>query len=220
MPQSLLDRAATAAIIVAALAVAVRQSRSPDVAPVQGASLAIAPRLIPQWRDVHRDAIPIRTDVIGPVVIEFSDFECPFCARFHHEFSLAGDSSAPRFTHAFLHFPLPMHRFAHPAAVAAECAFQQDRFARFKDVVFSRQDSLGLVAWRELAERADVPDVEAYERCRSDSSTDSMVRHRSRWSEALRIEGTPAVLIDSTLYVGLSADSIRRIIHRRFQEVR
>ncbi len=217
MKQLPLERLATVAVIVAALAVAIKQVRSSGVEVEHVSALSTAPRKVAEWRDILRDAISEHAGADSPVVIEFADFECPFCARFQREFELASSETDERFTYAFLHFPLPMHRFARPAARAAECAHKQGRFRELKRLLFSTQDSLGLMPWRQLAERAGVGDLAAFDECLLERNTDSLVTHRARWAEGLRIEGTPAVLVDSILYVGLSADSVLRIIRNAQQ---
>ena len=57
-----------------------------------------------------------------------------------------------------MHYPLPTHRFAEPAALAAECAGEQGRFAEFVGAVYAGQDSLGLKPWWEYARIATVQD--------------------------------------------------------------
>lgn len=77
-------------------------------------------------------------------VVEFSDFECPFCKRLTEAFqsqSLLRRSGARL---VFREFPLPVHAWAEPAAEAAECARQQDggAFWRLHDYFFAHQTSL------------------------------------------------------------------------------
>ncbi len=76
------------------------------------------------------------------VVVEFSDFQCPFCQRWYYESlpeirALAGDDVAV----AFLHFPLTQrHPNAAGAHFAAECAGAQGKFWEMHDLLFERQD--------------------------------------------------------------------------------
>ena len=76
------------------------------------------------------------------VVVEFSDFQCPFCQRWYYDSlpeirALAGDDVAI----AFLHFPLTqIHPNAAGAHFAAECARVQGKFWEMHDLLFERQD--------------------------------------------------------------------------------
>ena len=74
-----------------------------------------------------------------------------------------GDSVAV----VFIDYPSPRHRFARPAAQASECADQQGRFRAFHDVVYEKQDSIGLKSWTSYAAEAGVPDTSRFGRCAS-----------------------------------------------------
>jgi protein-disulfide isomerase/outer membrane murein-binding lipoprotein Lpp len=85
---------------------------------------------------------PIEGDPDAAVVIlEFSDFECPFCQRWYQETlpdirAQIGDDVAI----AFLHFPLTqIHPNAASAHAAAECAGEQGKFWEMHDLLFERQ---------------------------------------------------------------------------------
>jgi len=81
------------------------------------------------------------------VIVEFSDFQCPFCQRWYYDTlpevrSLVGDDVAL----AFAHFPLTqIHPNAAGAHVAAECAGAQDRFWEMHDLLFEQQEE-----WADL----------------------------------------------------------------------
>ena len=82
-------------------------------------------------------------DPSAPVVIvEFSDFECPYCKRWYDEAlpsirARVGTDVAI----AFLHFPLTgIHPNAAAAHAAAECAGTQGAFKEMHDLLFERQD--------------------------------------------------------------------------------
>ena len=78
-------------------------------------------------------------------IVEFSDFECPYCARFVTQtlpqiMSNYGD----KVLFAFRNFPLPasMHPYAQKAAEASECAHDQGAFWQYHDVLFTKQSDL------------------------------------------------------------------------------
>lgn len=92
---------------------------------------------------VSTDDDPALGDPNAPVtIIEFSDFECPFCRRFWQE-TLPQikaeyiDTGKARFV--YRDFPLSMHPGAFPAALAANCANQQGKFWEMHDKIFSEQ---------------------------------------------------------------------------------
>jgi len=89
------------------------------------------------------DKARIQGDTAAPVwVVEISDFECPFCKRFHDETypALLKDYiQTGQIRMAYVNFPLGQHIHALPAAKAAMCAAAQDRFWPMHDALFNTQ---------------------------------------------------------------------------------
>jgi protein-disulfide isomerase len=82
----------------------------------------------------------VRIVSVGPLLtnsfwnIEYvTDFECPFCGSFHKTLKAVREQYPTQVALTYVHFPLPMHRFALPAARVAECADDQVRFERLTD---------------------------------------------------------------------------------------
>ncbi|MGA8891394.1 MAG: thioredoxin domain-containing protein [Anaeromyxobacteraceae bacterium] len=75
-------------------------------------------------------------------VVEFSDFECPYCAAVQGTLQSVLSTAGSDVRHVWKHFPLSFHAGARPTAIAAECARAQGRFWEFHDLVFARQSSL------------------------------------------------------------------------------
>lgn len=70
-------------------------------------------------------------------LIEYSDFECPFCKRFHQTMQQVMAAHGDNVRWAYRHFPLDsLHRKARPEALAAECAGEQGKFWEFTNSVF------------------------------------------------------------------------------------
>jgi protein-disulfide isomerase len=87
-------------------------------------------------------------------MIVFADFECPFCGRFTREVLPIIEQeylSTGRLQLVYHHFPLPSHRNAVSAAVAADCAGQQGRFWDMHDKLFSAGQSLDLASTKSSA---------------------------------------------------------------------
>jgi protein-disulfide isomerase len=77
--------------------------------------------------------------------VEFSDFECPFCNQVQGTLKQIMESYSRDVRLVFKHLPLEGHRNSLPAARAAFCAGEQDRFWQFHDALFARRD---LCRWR------------------------------------------------------------------------
>jgi protein-disulfide isomerase len=95
-----------------------------------------------------------------------------------------------------VHFPLPMHRFAEPAARVAECAGDQGRFETMHDLLFERQDKFGLEPWNEFATEAGVADGAAFDACIKRTDPIPRVADGKALGNQLDIQGTPTVVIN------------------------
>ena len=77
-------------------------------------------------------------------VIEYSDFECPFCSRVHPTLDRLAEEN-DNVTWVYRHLPLSFHPQALPAAIASECVAQEegnDAFWQFADTIFANQSEL------------------------------------------------------------------------------
>ncbi|MEX1183356.1 MAG: thioredoxin domain-containing protein [Gemmatimonadota bacterium] len=155
------------------------------------------PELYEDWREWIAHGEISGDDSASAIVIEFADFECPACRRFHHAvLTPVKDTFGASVAVVFMHLPLSMHRFAEPAARASECASNQARFFQFADVVFEKQDSLGLKTWSSYAAEAGVTDAERYSNCVSLQTSFPRIAMGKSIATELGITGTPTVFIN------------------------
>ena len=157
---------------------------------------AAAPVAIPATPLAVRGASTGRLDA-PVVVLEFSDFECPFCGKFARE-TLPEvkrryvDSGKVRFV--FNHYPLErLHPLAMRAAVLAECARRQDAFWTVHDALFASPQ----MVTRLLENPGDVGslDQKTLSACRSSDEAAASVMADREVARTLGLSGTPALLI-------------------------
>jgi len=94
---------------------------------------------------ISLDNDPIRGDPDAPItIVEFSDFQCPFCARFHVQtlpLLLEEYIDSGKVNLVYRDFPIQsIHPNALPAAVAAECANEQGKYWEYHDTLFEKQN--------------------------------------------------------------------------------
>jgi protein-disulfide isomerase len=122
-----------------------RNSRTLPPQPVAGVAAAGPPALkIPNQPQPIPEAPVIGSRNAKVVIIEYSDFQCPFCALYARETwpqVKAEYVDNGKVQLVFKHLPLPSHQFARSAAIGAECAAQQGRFSEMHDILF-RAESL------------------------------------------------------------------------------
>ena len=70
-------------------------------------------------------------------IIEYSDFECPFCSR-HHPTLKQLIEDEPDVNWVYRHFPLGFHASAQRAAEASECANEQGKFWEYTDMIYEK----------------------------------------------------------------------------------
>lgn len=167
---------------------------------------SLEPRKVADWQ---RFASPgtVMGQTGAPVqIIEFSDFQCPFCARVQTKLRELRERYPGRVTVVYRHFPLTeIHPHAVAAAVAAECAGEEGKFEPYHDALFNDQDAIGTRAWRSFAEEAGVRDLEAFDRCVREERHRGRVMADAKAGEELGVDGTPAIVVRDQMIVGTRA---------------
>jgi len=155
------------------------------------------PKYYPEWRNWLAAGILTGPEAAPVLLTEFGDLECSAC-KYFHERSLTPvrDGYGNRISMHFMHFPLPMHRFATAAAEAAECAHEFGRFEEFVAAVFEHQDDIGRAPWLSYAAAAGVADTTAYSACLVRPSTSARVAAAARIAQQLELTGTPTVFLN------------------------
>lgn len=151
------------------------------------------------------DADHIRGNPNAPIVIvEYSDFDCPFCKNFHETMNRVMDNYGTTGDVAWVyrHFPLEqLHPSAPRIAAASECVATQagnDAFWTFTDLIFaerSTNEPTNLARLNEFAQTAGVTDITAFETCIDSDEAKGMVEQD--YNDALNAgaRGTPHSII-------------------------
>lgn len=143
-----LDRLLTAVLAVAAAVMAAALAHREFATAGQVRTVDVgagAPDSVSDWPEVLNVGIPLGGPNREVTVVEFVDFECPFCRQFDSVMRTLESSRPGTISRVLIHFPIPTHRFALAAAKAAECSAEQGRFAEVHRLLFAKQDSLGLM---------------------------------------------------------------------------
>lgn len=157
------------------------------------------PVYVESWREVLKVGIRLGPEAAPVQLVEFADFECPACAQFEATASGIRARYPDQVSLVFAHSPLSFHKFAEPAARAAECADRQGRFDPMRTALFERQKSFGLIAWSEYAKQAGIANMEAFETCMQETHVLPRVQSGRRLAQEFGAQGTPTVLINGWL---------------------
>jgi protein-disulfide isomerase len=154
---------------------------------------------------------PTRLDIdvdddpaIGPedapiTIVEFSDFACGYCRRFHEQTFEALMEKYPDQIR-FVYRDLPVVG-GYEAAQAAECADEQDAFWEFHDLLFTGGLGFEENAYREYAETIGI-DADALVECVNDGQLAMEVEEDAQYALGLGANGTPTFFINGIPLVG------------------
>ena len=132
-------------------------------------------------------------------LIEFSDFQCPFCARVQGEVQRFMAKYGNKVQLVYKHLPLAnVHPQAVPAAAASWAAQQQDKFWPFHDALFKNQDRLGEDLYLELAQELNL-DIEQFNRDRQSDGAREALESDIELASSLEIQGTPTFIMDGVI---------------------
>ncbi len=130
------------------------------------------------------------------VVIEYADFECPYCGRYARDtFPTLGAEfiDTGLVSYEFRHFPIPGHSRAQRAGEAAECARDDGRYWQMHERLFAHQDLLSEVGLRQHA-RAVGMDSERFDACLSNGKRDAVMTDAVEGAR-LGVMSTPTFII-------------------------
>jgi protein-disulfide isomerase len=196
-----LERTTNIAVIVIAIGVAITvggrqfglgQSRSPAKPKPDSVVVADWSRYTLGGRERGPANAPL-------TILVFGDYECPFCRRFDEQAEKVLAAYPTQVRLVYRHWPLQQHRFAYPAARAAECAHDQGQFWSFHALLYQKADSLGLLPFDEFARRAGVRDLSAFRVCNARTTPIASIETGARDAKEIGATGTPAVIVNGVL---------------------
>jgi len=148
---------------------------------------------ISEFRELQNDDHIRGNPKADIVIVEYSDFECPFCQRDHEvlEQLLASNENI---AWVYRHLPLEsIHPEAVPAAIASECVAElagNDAFWTFADEIFAKQDQVGSSLYSNIATDLGI-DTESFESCLTSDSIFQKVADDTLEASAIGARGTP-----------------------------
>jgi protein-disulfide isomerase len=141
---------------------------------------------------------PILGNPDAPItLVEFSDFQCPFCARTAPLIKQVHDKYGDKVRIVYKHFPLGFHAAARPAAIASLAAQEQGKFWEMHDVLFENTGSLSEAKLDEYAQQAGL-DMERFKADYAQKQTEYDARVTAEYKEgvSVAVRGTPTLYIN------------------------
>lgn len=154
------------------------------------------PVFVKNWESLEKEGIRIGPASARVRLTEFSDFECPFCGTLHNDIASLLLRYPGQISLTYIHFPLPMHRFARLAARAAECGDEQGKFVPMYDSLFKEQDLFGIKTWSDYASEAGVPNLSKFDSCMKETAPLPRIETGVALGKKMDIQFTPTLIIN------------------------
>lgn len=135
-------------------------------------------------------------------IVEFSDYQCPFCERFYQQTLpelLRDYGDKVRF--AFKDFPLPMHPEAQKAHESAHCAGDEGKYWEMHDILFENRNSLDVDALKRYASKLGL-NAAKFNQCLESGKYEKSVKEDMRVARTVGVNGTPTFFINGQRLVG------------------
>ncbi|HEU4412742.1 MAG TPA: thioredoxin domain-containing protein [Polyangiaceae bacterium] len=162
----------------------------------------------------------------APVTVTlFSDFQCPFCARLGPTFEQLKQAYGPdKLRIVWKHNPLPNHKDARPAALAAQAVLAAkgpEAFWKFHDIAFKNQQALNEASFARWAQEVGVEPA-AYQRAKADPAVAKKVDDDLEVGRRAGVSGTPHTLVNGTLVQGgaVPFEKFKEVIDRELEKAK
>jgi protein-disulfide isomerase len=156
---------------------------------------------------------PSRGPATAPItIVEFSDFECPYCSQAEKTVSEVLRVYGDKIRLVYRDLPLPSHRNAPKAAEAAHCAGDQGKYWEMHAKLFSNQRNLEVPALKGYAKELKL-DQAKFDKCLDSGTFAPVVEENRKVGSDAGINGTPAFFVNGVLISGAQPfDAFKEVI--------
>ena len=162
--------------------------------------------------EIDIEGAPFLGRADAPVtIIEFSDFQCSFCAQVKPLIEELMLRNPNKIKIVFKNFPLSFHPHARPAALAAMAAQRQGKFWEMHDLIFAAQKELNPAKIREIAQSLKL-DMARFDRDITSQELTSRLEKDLADGQRAGVRGTPALFVNGMPVTQRSPEAIQRMI--------
>jgi protein-disulfide isomerase len=162
---------------------------------------------------------PMKGPADAPVtIVEFSDFQCPFCKRVLPTLEQVLTTYAGKIRLVFRDFPIvTIHPHAQRSAEAAHCAREQGKYWEYHDALFAAQEKFAVTKLSEYAQSIGL-DIAAFEQCLASNKYTAEIQKDIADGSQIGVTGTPAFFINGRLLSGAQPfEAFQRIIEEELR---
>src|SRR5262249_50540581 len=133
---------------------------------------------------------PLKGSLNAPItIVEFSDFQCPYCRQASTVFNQVLGQYRDKVNHVYKHFPLSIHPQAEQAARASVCADRQGKFWQYHDFLFTSTGDMSTPNLLKAAQAVGL-DIDQYNACLASGASKEVVMRDLDEGNKLRVQGT------------------------------
>jgi predicted DsbA family dithiol-disulfide isomerase len=198
---------------------------------------AAAMRLEERLRKDHQVSVmlePFRVELnnegapsVGPAnapvtLVEFSDFQCPYCQSYVSRLKTVKENYADRVRIVYRQYPIPsLHANAIKAAEASLCAQEQGKFWEMHDLMFQEQNRLTVAELKEKAARLKM-NKSKFDSCLDTGRFTEQVQEDMKEGSRFGVTGTPAIFLNGVLVDGgaVSYETLAKAIDKELARVK
>lgn len=151
-------------------------------------------------------------------LVEFSDFQCPYCAKFKDSVDQIWKEYPNDVRQVFRHNPLPNHPKAKSAHHASVCAQRQGKFWEYRDILFMHPQGLDDTSLQSYAAMLGL-NMEEFDACMKDAEIDLGLDRDVEYAYSVGVRGTPTSFINGALVAGFRPyDQLKEIIEEKLNK--
>ncbi len=144
-------------------------------------------------------------------LVEFADFECPYCIKVHPELVKLKAEFGDRISLVYKNFPLPMHAHAQKAAEAARCAGAQNKFWEYHDKLFT-STQIDVPQLKTLASDLGL-DMTKFNHCLESGQEAAAVQKDATEAHKIGLSATPSFFLNGHFFMGaLKYEDLRQMV--------
>jgi len=174
---------------------------------------------IKQTRDkISLKDVPVKGNKNAKVtVVEYSDFQCPFCRRASEILPKLLDEYGNKISVVYKQFPLPNHNWAKPAAIAALCAFDQgnNNFWKFHDLLFGNQQQINVgnvnAKLKGFASKIGL-NQKKFNACLSSPKIEAKIQQETREATSVGVNSTPTFFVNGLMVKGADYKGLKSAV--------
>jgi len=157
---------------------------------------------------VNKDVKRLGPDDAAVKIVEYSDFQCPVCARAQPILKELMDKYAGKIRLEFRHFPLSAHKWAALAHQAAECANQVGHFWEYHDLLYDNQSQWSVLNDAEVRFKQYAKDLglnaAAFTACLKDGKVTKIIKKDRNSGTGRQVRSTPTFFVNNSRIVGVA----------------